>query len=669
MARRKVLWLVSTVLTMIMAAVGTETVSTLDSLVVRPINTSTKSVSCGCYTPPADSLGDISTTESASSFMVDTSIFPGSLTTTNPTSSSSGTTIFPLPPTIAPPPTSSVVSTTTTPNAASSSAGSNVSTPNTSMTKPATASSSSASKPTPGQVDTVTWVLSDYTLTFTVTQGASMTLSRASTFTTISSASSTGTAAVVTVTSTLIVDAKMASTTTPQFDSSASSSTTSVAAKPTKYFQPPLDHRDGCANEDCSLCEVDFDMSCDDMGNEWYCHCRWHGGWHDVTAGSEGLCKQPCPSGQHRTQEDRFEAFWAYPQGFCACAPNTKCLNSFNDCKITCNDNQWALCDPSHINDECVCTDKQCSKKPEGAQKYCDNILGGQCPNGFKPSCVTDGYINGSRRENNIVTVVLASLAAKGIETLALDVVSATPIETAVASISSSLPDGKGLDIFINNAGVGYPIPIADVSLDAAKKLFDLNVWSQITVTQAFLPLLLQPASSSSGGSANKAMTVNHSSVTPVMPAPFNGVCNASKGALVMFTGTMRLELSTFGISVVEVKTGMVRSRIIHNNTFKAGGGLLPEGWIYGPAREAVEEAMGQESLGEMGISAEQWAIEVSILLLGGNPPSVIWKGDGASMIRATSALPFCLFEGIIERMTKLVKAEDVIKWSRKRND
>ncbi|KAM0806560.1 hypothetical protein AB5N19_06897 [Seiridium cardinale] len=395
MARSKVLWLVSTVLAMTMAVFGTETASTLDSLVVRPIDTSTKSVSCGCYHPSADSLGDISINESASSFVISTSTIPGSVTTTNPMSSSLGTTIPPLPPTIAPPPTSSVVSTTTTPNAASSSAGSIVSTPNRSMIKPAAASSSSASIPTSGQVDTVTWVLSNYTLTFTVTQGASMILSRASTFTTSSSSSSTSTAAVVTVTSTLIVDAKMVPTSTPQFDSSASSSTTSVAAKPTKYFQPPLDHRDGCANEDCSLCEADFDLKCEDMGNEWYCHCRWHGGWHGVTAGSEGLCKQPCPPGQHRTQEDRFEASWAYPQGFCACAPNTNCLNSFNDCKIPCNDNQWALCDPSHINDECVCIEKQCSNRPEGDQKYCDNILGGQCPNGLIPSCVTNKYING----------------------------------------------------------------------------------------------------------------------------------------------------------------------------------------------------------------------------------------------------------------------------------
>ncbi|KAM0253111.1 hypothetical protein ACHAQJ_007387 [Trichoderma viride] len=78
----------------------------------------------------------------------------------------------------------------------------------------------------------------------------------------------------------------------------------------------------------------------------------------------------------------------------------------------------------------------------------------------------------------------MTQLASLSIKTLELDVQSASSIESCVAKISS-------LDILVNNAGGGYSMPVSDLSIPEAKKLFDLNVWSYIAVTQAFLPLLL----------------------------------------------------------------------------------------------------------------------------------------------------------------------------------
>jgi 1-acylglycerone phosphate reductase len=48
---------------------------------------------------------------------------------------------------------------------------------------------------------------------------------------------------------------------------------------------------------------------------------------------------------------------------------------------------------------------------------------------------------------------------------------------------------GSGLDMLINKAGGGYNMPFSDIDIAKAKGLFNLNVWSYITVTQAFLPL------------------------------------------------------------------------------------------------------------------------------------------------------------------------------------
>lgn len=91
----------------------------------------------------------------------------------------------------------------------------------------------------------------------------------------------------------------------------------------------------------------------------------------------------------------------------------------------------------------------------------------------------------------------MSQMKTLGIETLTLDVLSESSIAACVNKISD-------LDILVNNAGSGYTMPVSDVSIAEAKKLFDLNVWSYIAVTQAFLPLLLK----------SKGMIVNQTSAT-----------------------------------------------------------------------------------------------------------------------------------------------------------
>jgi 1-acylglycerone phosphate reductase len=255
----------------------------------------------------------------------------------------------------------------------------------------------------------------------------------------------------------------------------------------------------------------------------------------------------------------------------------------------------------------------------------------------------------------------LSPLSEQGIETISLDVTSKTSITSAVASVTSSLPDHQGLDILINNAAGSYTMPIVDVSLEAAKNLFDVNVWSQIAVTQAFMPLLLMSSSLST-----QTMIVNHTSVGSVTAMPFQGIYNSSKAALAMLTETMRLELAPFNIRVVELKTAGVKTNIVSNSNVNTSGDSLPMSSIYAPARDIVQKSMAQEGLIDTGISPEQWAAEVSALLLSKNPPNVIWKGESALLARVASLLPRSLSEGTIKKMTRLDVVDAIIKEKRK---
>ena len=105
----------------------------------------------------------------------------------------------------------------------------------------------------------------------------------------------------------------------------------------------------------------------------------------------------------------------------------------------------------------------------------------------------------------------VSRLASLGIETLTLDVLDPASINACVAEVSK-LTNGH-LDILLNNAGAGYSMPLMDISLPTAQSLFDLNVWSYITVSQAFLPLLF---SSTAHVGGYQPMIVNNTSVVSI---------------------------------------------------------------------------------------------------------------------------------------------------------
>lgn len=270
----------------------------------------------------------------------------------------------------------------------------------------------------------------------------------------------------------------------------------------------------------------------------------------------------------------------------------------------------------------------------------------------------------------------LTSLSDLGLQTVALDITSSSSIASAVDTVSAALGPDDGLDMLVNNAASSYNMPLADASIAASKALFDVNLWSQLAVTQAFLPLLLrsasQPASPTSGrgfcapaAAESGPMIVNHTSVGSIAAIPFQGVYNASKAALAMMTDTLRMELAPFGVRVVDLKTAGVQTNIRLNSNVNARGDALPTGSIYEPARDTVKVALSQEDMGAKVMPAEQWADEVASLLLGKNTPNVIWRGEGAWLAKLAGLLPSTTVDGMLKKMTKLDVIETQIKQAR----
>jgi 1-acylglycerone phosphate reductase len=238
----------------------------------------------------------------------------------------------------------------------------------------------------------------------------------------------------------------------------------------------------------------------------------------------------------------------------------------------------------------------------------------------------------------------MTKLASLGIEAHTLDVLSDFSIAACVCKLSS-------LDILINNASAKFLMPVSDVSVPDAKKLFNLNVWYYIAMAQAFLPLLLK----------SKGMIVNQTSIGSVAVLPFQSVYTASKAPMAVISNLMRLELDAFDITVVDSKTGVVRSNLIKNHK-EVNQPSLPEGSIYEPAREVVDKAVRQEGFADSGMPVEQLAKLLVQDFLKKNPLPVIWRGESALLARDAAMLPFGLLGGTIKEMTGSDAVEEIIR-------
>jgi len=105
------------------------------------------------------------------------------------------------------------------------------------------------------------------------------------------------------------------------------------------------------------------------------------------------------------------------------------------------------------------------------------------------------------------------------------------------------------VSVLINNAGYSVRGALEDVSIEAAKRLFEVNIFALVRITQACLPAMRRQ---------RKGIIVNLSSIVGKFTFPGSGIYAASKHALEAITDAMRLELAPMGIKVVTIRPGPI---------------------------------------------------------------------------------------------------------------
>ncbi len=135
-------------------------------------------------------------------------------------------------------------------------------------------------------------------------------------------------------------------------------------------------------------------------------------------------------------------------------------------------------------------------------------------------------------------------LSAAGAKVVNLDVTSDESVEAGVAEAIKLL---GGLDVVINNAGVGVLGIQEQFTSEDFKRLFDVNVFGVQRVNRSVLPLFRKQGS---------GLVVYISSLLGRMVFPFYGPYNASKWALEALAENYRIELSGFGVDSCIVEPG-----------------------------------------------------------------------------------------------------------------
>jgi NAD(P)-dependent dehydrogenase (short-subunit alcohol dehydrogenase family) len=178
----------------------------------------------------------------------------------------------------------------------------------------------------------------------------------------------------------------------------------------------------------------------------------------------------------------------------------------------------------------------------------------------------------------------LEATGAGAIEAVHLDVADAGSIAAAARDVAARLGE-RGLDALFNNAGIGDLGPTEYGSLEALREVYEVNLFGQIAVIQAFLPLVR----------AAKGRILNSGSVADHIAPPFTGAMSSSKAAFASMSAALRLELRPQGIFVCVIEPGAINTPAVQKTL---GGveqtiaGMPPAGaGLYGAALRRMARA------------------------------------------------------------------------------
>ncbi len=153
----------------------------------------------------------------------------------------------------------------------------------------------------------------------------------------------------------------------------------------------------------------------------------------------------------------------------------------------------------------------------------------------------------------------LSALGAEGFTPIELDVASSESIQGAAARVLDAT--GGTLGALVNNAGFAQAGALEDVSRDALRQQFEVNVFGAHELTNCFIPTMRKQG---------WGRIVNVSSIFGLITSPMLGSYCATKYAMESLSDALRLELRSAGIAVALIEPGPIITRFRKNAAERA---------------------------------------------------------------------------------------------------
>lgn len=160
-------------------------------------------------------------------------------------------------------------------------------------------------------------------------------------------------------------------------------------------------------------------------------------------------------------------------------------------------------------------------------------------------SLIKEGHIvyGAARRLEMMQDIIQA-----GGHAIKMDILKDRNIDDVVNQI---INEQNRIDILINNAGYGLWGAVETISIDEAKRQFDVNIFGLAYLTKKIIPFMREQKS---------GKIINMSSMGGKVYTPFGAWYHATKYALEGWSDCLRIELKSFGIDVILIEPGVIKT-------------------------------------------------------------------------------------------------------------
>jgi NAD(P)-dependent dehydrogenase (short-subunit alcohol dehydrogenase family) len=139
------------------------------------------------------------------------------------------------------------------------------------------------------------------------------------------------------------------------------------------------------------------------------------------------------------------------------------------------------------------------------------------------------------------------------LDVLKLDVTDNKSVNEAIEKVAN---EQERIDVLVNNAGYALVGPLEELSIQELKEQFETNVFGVIRVTQSVLPIMRKQ---------QHGTIVNISSIAGRIGFPLTPAYVSSKFALEGLSESMAYELEQFGIKVILIEPGVIKTSFDNN--------------------------------------------------------------------------------------------------------